>query len=112
MAKYDHGGGCACGLSRFCDCSQATAQDKKDREEWERANQSREAAHNHVEKVVKDNKRRDSGRKYTIESMGGGQVLRITVQSGDTIIGKDIAMPGVVEGAMASIDRKLDKLEG
>lgn len=36
MAKYDHGGGCACGLSRFCDCSQATAQDRKDREEYDR----------------------------------------------------------------------------
>lgn len=36
MAKYDHGGGCACGLSRFCDCSQATAQDRKDREDYDR----------------------------------------------------------------------------
>ena len=36
MAKYDHGGGCACGLSRFCDCSQATEQDRKDREEYDR----------------------------------------------------------------------------
>lgn len=36
MAKYDHGGGCACGLSRFCDCSRATAQDRKDRKEYDR----------------------------------------------------------------------------
>lgn len=36
MAKYDHGGGCACGLSRFCDCSQATEKDRKDREEYDR----------------------------------------------------------------------------
>jgi hypothetical protein len=36
MAKYDHGGGCACGLSRFCDCSQSTAQDRKDREAYDR----------------------------------------------------------------------------
>lgn len=36
MAKYDHGGGCACGLSRFCDCSNATEQDRKDREAYDR----------------------------------------------------------------------------
>lgn len=36
MAKYDHGGGCACGLSRFCDCENATPQDRKDREEYDR----------------------------------------------------------------------------
>lgn len=36
MAKYDHGGGCACGLSRFCDCANATEQDRKDREAYDR----------------------------------------------------------------------------
>lgn len=36
MAKYDHGGGCACGLSRFCDCSNATLQDRLDREAYDK----------------------------------------------------------------------------
>lgn len=43
MAKYDHGGGCACGLSRFCDCSQATEQDRKDREAYDRQFGKKEA---------------------------------------------------------------------
>lgn len=109
MAKYDHGGGCACGLSRFCDCSQATAQDKADREAYDRQF-GKDKAHQHVERVVKDNKRRDSGRKYTIESIGGGNILRITVQEGDILIGKDVAMPPAVDEAMASIDRKLERI--
>lgn len=29
MAKYDHGGGCACGLQRYCDCGQDTRNTEK-----------------------------------------------------------------------------------
>lgn len=28
MAKYDHGGGCPCGLQRECDCGVATVKPK------------------------------------------------------------------------------------
>ena len=30
MAKYDHGGGCACGLQKECDCEHSLPQKKKD----------------------------------------------------------------------------------
>jgi len=29
MAKYDHGGGCACGLQSECDCENAWPESKK-----------------------------------------------------------------------------------
>ena len=29
MAAYDQGGGCACGLSRVCDCAHAKPEDHK-----------------------------------------------------------------------------------
>lgn len=29
MAKYDHGGGCACGLQRYCDCGVGYEYDVK-----------------------------------------------------------------------------------
>lgn len=47
MAKYDYGGGCACGLQRECDCYHSLSQFEKD---WERIRE--------LEKELKDLKRR------------------------------------------------------
>lgn len=29
MAAYDYGGGCACGLQRYCDCGHSTPESRK-----------------------------------------------------------------------------------
>ena len=34
MAKYDQGGGCACGLRRYCDCGKGQADGTKVKPEW------------------------------------------------------------------------------
>lgn len=47
MAKYDHGGGCACGLQRYCDCSSNSQANGKTPAQ-ERAEEAAAAERGHI----------------------------------------------------------------
>jgi hypothetical protein len=119
MAKYDHGGGCACGLSRFCDCSNATAQDRADRIAYDKQYPKKE----HEKMALKqmedlydggyrnpppNNTGKDIGMRPVVSPMLDvidKGTLRVSMVVNGVRLQKDIPMPAELSKAMEALQR-------
>jgi len=135
MAKYDHGGGCACGMSRFCDCSNATLQDRLDREAYEREFPKKEKP-NMALKQIED--AYDMGIRPPPNNAGGSMMsrfdekpaghcgtgvdptvsivdkgtLRVSVIANGIRLVQDVPMPAEVRKALEHVQRAAQAIRG
>lgn len=113
MAKYDHGGGCACGLSRFCDCSNATVQDRLDREAYDKMyppkKKEKHVALKQMEELYDQGHRAPghcgSGVGQTGIEMVNKGLVRVKSTANGVTVCMDISMPGELLKAIEKVQR-------